>query len=366
MITIKEGSCVWRVLTVLAISNDYPCSSIEYFGNYEIYRRLIHKMLETETYYNPLTKEKMTCKALNRSGDKSMKTIHIAKSGEPLLKWLGLYEFYQQNHTASRNETDMERCHRVAEINLFFYDRGIHGLLTADECHRYISRKDLVQSKEFYAEYGGSEEKKIMFTRVIGFVNTGEDFVPVYNTRNRLMKWIGESEYKVKGLTGNLNLSKYGNMNSDRIFLFGTEYDVGYRLINSESNADVRKKLMLRGVYSKIQFIPFDEFGKKLYRVIEKESTTAELKQLILGNSDKELTKVFEYDMKKDGKYHYSFLDSDMARYSKFLKQKKVWEGKAIVYCYEEQLDFVRETTGGKGVSVVKVNIDDVLSELGL
>ena len=96
MITIKPGSHVHTLITVLALAGEFPMSSLGLLGSVRSYKDLIHKLTKEQTFRIPDADERITCRLLTVSGKGKLKTIRFHKGGLVVLKQLneGLYDRY--------------------------------------------------------------------------------------------------------------------------------------------------------------------------------------------------------------------------------------------------------------------------------
>ena len=60
MITVRTGSHVHRLITVLGLAGEYPVRSIGVLGNERTLRALVGKLSTTQELRNPDTGERMT------------------------------------------------------------------------------------------------------------------------------------------------------------------------------------------------------------------------------------------------------------------------------------------------------------------
>ena len=86
MITIKEGSHSFFLLRILSVAGEIPQYSLDIMGSEQTYKRLVHKMREVQEYRNARTGERLTVKALIKSGAGKYKTIRLHKKAKKLLQ----------------------------------------------------------------------------------------------------------------------------------------------------------------------------------------------------------------------------------------------------------------------------------------
>ena len=132
MITIRPGSHVHTLLTVLSFVGEYPVTALGLLGSVRSYKDLIHKLTMLQEFRFPDSEECFTCRMLTVSGKGKRKTIRLHKSALPLLKcWdedaYDNYMFEFDEHTFSGNSRHVERNHLVAETAVMCMKAGIEA-----------------------------------------------------------------------------------------------------------------------------------------------------------------------------------------------------------------------------------------------
>ena len=87
MITIRPGSHVHTLLSILPFVGEYPMSALRLLGSVRSYKDLIHKLTQVQEFRFPNSDERFTCRLLNVCGRGNGKTVRFHKSALPLLKW---------------------------------------------------------------------------------------------------------------------------------------------------------------------------------------------------------------------------------------------------------------------------------------
>lgn len=355
MIEIKKGYIAYNILYILSLTNCFPVYSLHILGNKRIYNSTIKEMKEKQVYYNCETKEKIECKALNVTGRGREKIISLSLKALPLLEWIGMDKIYDPAKTRTGNKNTIDRLCRKAEVLGFFFRAGMFDLsayLAAESKNSssnllYFNAKKLLSEKVDCRSTLAFDENnpKTAFTRVVGVLMDQTRFFPVYNIRDRAMKWVGDSEQKAKASLS-FKAKEHSNIDDIKtILLFGKKYEAGMTTVetglNTTQNERVRKNFNLSGVYHQIHFIPYDSFGQDLIRFILTDKSTEMLLSKIFNVNNCEGRGA--YDLVLDsGKFVYSFCDSDLSRFSKILKIKPEYVGRMIIVCFEEQVEFVK------------------------
>ena len=85
MITVRPGSHVHRLITVLGLAGEYPVRSLGVLGNERTLRALVSKLSTTQELRNPDTDERMRVKLLQMTGIGNAKAIRFCKGALPIL-----------------------------------------------------------------------------------------------------------------------------------------------------------------------------------------------------------------------------------------------------------------------------------------
>ena len=88
MITVRPGSHVHRLITVLGLAGEYPVRSLGVLGNERTLRALVSKLSTTQELRNPDTDERMRVKLLQLTGTGNAKAIRFCKGALPILEWI--------------------------------------------------------------------------------------------------------------------------------------------------------------------------------------------------------------------------------------------------------------------------------------
>lgn len=376
MIEIKKGYIAYNILYVLSMVNCFPVYSLYVLGNKRIYNSTVKEMLEKQTYYNCETKEKVDCKALITTGKGREKIVKLSAKAKPLLEWIGTDQFFDISKCKTGNKDTLDRLCRKAETFGFFYRSGLYNQdaylntkaeNSSDELLYYSAKKMLSEKIDYTTTFDlGEENKKTSFTRVVGVLMNKDTFLPVYNVRDKAMRWVGNSEQKAKAslFIKAKEITNTDNINT--ILLLGKKYEVGMTtVLKGVTNANTSygfpvKSFNLSGVYSKIHFLPFGDFGNKLLRFLLTKNGT----EIILD-------RMFNCDVRNDkstydlvlpsGEFVYSFCDSDLARFSKILKMKPEYVGRMNIVCFEDQVEFVQSQFEPGEAIIKSLDIDEVL-----
>jgi hypothetical protein len=70
MLTVRPGSHVHRLITVLGLAGEYPVRSLDLLGNERTFKALVNKLTSVQEFRNPCTDERMAVKLLQLCGRK--------------------------------------------------------------------------------------------------------------------------------------------------------------------------------------------------------------------------------------------------------------------------------------------------------
>ncbi len=350
MILFRPGSHLDFLVTLLSIVGEYPVQSVSLLGNERVMKALIHDLALPQSFHNSITGEKFSGRILSISGKSPNKTIRLCKSALPLLAWAATDRYYFSawgRQVFSGNRAHVERNHRVAETVAMFLRAGIEcrpWLLPSLQLRQreaiirepnvYLS-KDLKQIEE-------GELNKTRYTRLTGALFSPGSCLAIYNTRNAVMRWVGDGEFKTRH-----DLIRIGRLNAnvndvDSAVLFGRSYELALKTIEA-CVPKGKPENRFDGVYRHINFIPLDEFGIRQTALLTLQDWKEQILDLLFEPETRSYENgSFEYDAYIDRTHVFSFLDSDIARLIRFAAAAEDSRRSCEVVCFPEQLDFLR------------------------
>ena len=119
MLTLQPSSYAFRLVQTLAVTGEYPISSLPLLGNERVLKQLIRRLSLPEMICNSHG-EMLRTKLLILNGKGREKSLRLYKGALPMLHWLhpGAYEYYKEkfwNHHIPGDAAHRDRKHRVAE-----------------------------------------------------------------------------------------------------------------------------------------------------------------------------------------------------------------------------------------------------------
>lgn len=368
MITIRQDSRVFTLLTLLSYVGEFPLSSIHLLGSKEAWRKLIHQLTIPQAFRFPDSSDRINCKLLLVTGKGKSKSIRLSKSAVSILERLNpeAAQYYSQiylRHNHSGDEKRAERFHRVAESVSFLRQAGYESCpYQLPTLQLYTIRKVVPDEPSFYISHelkhiGDDDVNKISFSRITGAIFYPGGCYAVYNSRDYLMKWNGRGESKTR-----LILTEIARMNAmveevTSAILLGRDYSIAELTLRS-LNGIKRAEMRFDSNYDRLHFIPMDQFGARLVNILTLPDWNENLLSLLFDDANRaDGNNTFDYDALEDGVYVLSFLDSDIIRLNRF--RDAVGGRKAEIICFPEQVVFLRSFLGSH-IRLRTVTMDSV------
>ena len=381
MITIRPGSHVHTLLSILPFVGEYPMSALRLLGSVRSYKDLIHKLTQVQEFRFPDRDERFTCRLLNVCGRGNRKTVRFHKSALPMLKWWDedMYELYMDeydNHNFSGNARHVNRNHLLAETAIMCLKAGIEANpletpklegervmnLQCDKPHFYFAR----EVKRSYDE----EMNKIRYTRLAGIVTVPGGAYAVYNLRNEMPKWMGEGESKVLWKIESMfyPLREESHPYNKVALMFGENYDLALSLLQEMKNTQKLNYGMFQ-TFSRIVFVPMDDFGVRLLRIVTTDNWQRKVLDALFEPEQYIASwGSLRFNVFVDGIDTFCFLNGDIRNLFHFrdtiLMRKEGFLSSGTVnghrvICYPEQLAFVQEYFGDLA-DIATVTMDDI------
>lgn len=371
MIHFRPGSQMHQLLTLLSVVGEFPLRSIHLLGNERVYKTLISKLTSPQILREYGTEEETRCRLLTLAGKGAVKAVRLYKGALPLLIKLGAYEYYMEafwGHRFPGDAAHRERNFRVAEAVALCTNAGVETrpyrlpkLQNRAIMNVVPTTPSLYLSKEL-KRVGKTEMNKTMYVRMIGSLFSGRECFAVYNTRNAAMKWNGMGEFKALH-----HLMEIGRMNAgigeiDSAILMGESDEIAIKTLAADR--DNRRSERFDGIYRHIYFVPLNEFGGRLLRVLITPNRNEKLLGKLFPPNLRSYDRgAFEYDAYMNGTYILSHLDGDIGRLIRFREGIENQHLQCEVLCYPEQVKFLKAYLG-ELVSLKTISLDAMESAL--
>lgn len=376
MLTVRTGSHVHRLITVLGLAGEYPVHSLGLLGNERTLKVLVNRLSSMQEFRNPDTGERMRVKLLQLTGTGNAKAIRFCKGALPILEWIhpdaqGCYMAGFYNHRFPGGTAHRDRNFRVAEVIGMSLIAGIETRtyllprlqnqailrITPDSPAFYLARD--------FKKINPAEQNKTMFTRIVGAMFYPGGCYAVYNTRNAAMKWNGMGEFKALHSLMELARMNAGVQNIDSAILLGESYDTALTtLLESEKNR--RLELRFDGIYRHIHFVPMNASGVRQLRLLTIPDWNEKLLDLLFDSDIRSYNRGFmEYDASIGDTCIFSHLDGDIARLIRFREAIQISAKRFEVLCFEDQASFLKSYLGSQ-VTLKTIEAAAVEAELGI
>ena len=372
MVTVKAGSHVHQILQLLAISGEFPASSLHLLGNERVVKALVHRLESVQDVRFSLEGQTYHTKMLQVSGYRDMRTVRLSKGAIPLLGELHpeaevYYLRASHGHSFSGSVHHIGRNHRVGEAIALAMMAGLeYRPYALPKLHHGFIEKQEIPKPSFYIarDIKGTEfdnADKTMFTRIVGAVFSPGGCYAVYNTRSAVMKWSGMGEFKAQNYLSelarcNYDVSRlkqrsYSAFEIDSTLLLGNNPGVALQTI-LESDKSKRKAARMDSIYPRVHFIPLNSDGIRLLQILTLPDWNERILDALFESEvrPKPGYGFMEYDACINGVYVLSHLDSDLARLIRFregLRLETDTERQFGVVCYPWQAEFLRTYLDG-------------------
>ncbi len=376
MLTIRIGSHVHRLITVLGLTGEYPVRSLGLLGNERTLKVLVNRLSSVQELRNPETGERMRVKLLQLTGTGNAKAIRFCKGALPILEWIhpdayGCYMAGFYNHRFPGGMAHRDRNFRVAEVIGMSLAAGVETrpyLLPALQ-NRSILRVT-PDSPAFYLardfkKIDPAEQNKTMFTRIIGAMFYPGGCYAVYNTRSAAMKWNGMGEFKALYSLMELARMNAGVQSIDSAILLGESHETALATLQ-ESEKNRRLELRFDGIYRHIYFVPMNASGVRQLRLLTIPDWHEKLLTLLFDPDIRSYNRGFmEYDASIGDTCVFSHLDGDIARLIRFQEAMQASTKHFEVLCFDDQVPFLRSYLGPQ-VTLKTIDVSAVEAGLGI
>ena len=374
MLTLHPSSYAYRLVQTLAVTGEYPMTSLSLLGNECVLQQLIRRLTSAETICNS-NGESIHTKLFVINGKGRVKSLRLYKGALPVLRWIhpSAYDYYMDifwNHHFPGDAAHRDRNHRVAETVAFCANASVNVLpydlprLQQKEIRKVTPNQSaLYLARDIKKAFPG-EEKKTMFTRGVGAMFYPGGCYAVYNTRDAAMKWKGMGEFKALHSLTEVARLNAGVSRINGALLLGKTYETALKTL--EASDPRHPELRFDSIYPHIHFLPLNEFGARLQRILPRPDWQETLLNLLFEPSTRTFGQgTMEYDAQVDEVKILSHLDGDLARLLRFREGLWSHKGEFEVVCFPQQAGFVRQFLGFQ-VGVRTIPMDVVERELSL
>ena len=375
MIKLRHGNVVHQLLLLLSVSGEFPAQSLGILGNAKMIKRTVHRLESIQDFSLYSDDSIIRLKLFLVSGKRDKRTIRLFKGSLSVLSEIhpDALSCYLDSFPSrfSGNDAHVYRNHRVAEALAMCFRAGI-------EIRPYVlpklQKKDILSlipeltgyyTARYLKKLDVTELNKTIFTRMVGAVFYPGGVYSVYNTRDAVMKWSGMGELKARQ-----DLTEIARMNAgldevNSAILFGRDISVALKTL-IESDKTKKMELRFDKIYNNIYFLPMNNDGIELLKILVLPDWNAKLLNILLPPEMRKTGYGFmEYDGFFEGKYIFSFINSNIARLVRLKEALKFQKENFEILCLSWQVKFLKGFLD-ETVSYRVYEIDAIKKALGV
>ena len=376
MVTLRPGSHVWRLLTVLSAVGEFPAQSLHLLGSERSLEKLVHRLESSQEIRAPDGTVLGAYKLLTVSGRRERRTIRLCKGAIPLLQslhpaapdsYLAMYGAYR----FSSNDAHVQRNHRVAEALAICLGAGAEVRpYTLPPLQKQEIRQVVPDSPCFYIarslkRLDNTEMNKTIFTRLTGALFCSDICYAVYNARGTVMKWSGMDEFKTANHLTELARMNAGIPQADHALLLGECMDIALQTL-LESDKSKRMELRFDRIYQHIHYIPMNDQGMRMLRILTLPDWNEHVLSVVFPPEWRLSTpSTMECDAKKDASLILSHLDGDIARLVRLRQALEHTQVPFEVLCFPWQSVFLHSYFGCR-VQLREIHLEALEAALGI
>ena len=364
MTFIRRGSQAFELLTLLSVVGEFPNCSIHLLGRERVYKALVSKLTEKQTFSHTETGQKLTTKLLTISGKGGAKTVRLYRKALPILEWIGASEYYGatfKDHKFRGDPSHVIRNHRVAEATAMFMKAGLDIRPYRLEPLQTERILDVVEKPSFYTSRSlkGTFEvdmNKTMYTRIVGALFTESECYAVYNTRDAAMKWCGKGEFKTRQALTELSRLNAGIREVNSAILFGNDAQTALSTLNA-AGEDSHKEYRFDSIYPHVHYVPLTQEGIRQLRFFLIPRWKEQLLEMLFDDADRSFDAgLFEYDAFVGDTYVLAHFDGDIARLIRYREGIENVQARHEVLCFPHQVSYLRQYLGD-GAAIKTIDI---------
>ena len=369
MVKFEKGSHIYTIFTLIAVVGEFPSASLTLFMPYPTAKKNVQLWSKRQEVVGDNGEILKNCRLFSIVGDGKRRRIRIHSSAYKVLEWIGMYDYYNENFIEKRfpSQTEyVERRFREAEAMAVFFKAGYEirpYILPKLQVNERIQRK--LNGAVLYSSYHVKRAKTILFnttirsSKITNLLITHDEAYAVYNLRKYPLEKAMKGELKTKLFISNVLDLNYKISKMDNAMFVGKNYSVALKTLENFEKKS-KRALRLDDVFLNVFFVPYTDFGVKLARLFRIKNYRTEILRLVFRDDfEREDESMTTYSVYKNGRYYFSFLDSNIAKLMRFKDFISKETGNYFVACYEEQEEFVREYMGERA-KIMKVKIDEV------
>lgn len=333
------NSLKYRLLELIGISGEFPADQLSRLVSSPSYREKLITELKTTKLIKTHYRDKL------RGYRLTPKSKQLLLSNNP--ERFGFYLTGNTETNQIRSEvTRRMRLHQKAEayltlmlanISIFPDDKPA---LFSSECE--TETFDLGNSPLFYSSREikalGTITTKIKNSRAVGVFLTESCAYMIYNTGDHLLKWEYRTEIRISAfMQQHLQENPYSKRPPIKAIMLGHDMSTA-KLLMTSTGGYKRSLFMLDTTYEHFYYVPNNEEGSILIRILGSPALQTQLNLLLLSDMFPKENETFEHDtLNTKGEPVLLAYDFDMMRINKFNAALSIFEKKGTLICFDFQ-----------------------------
>lgn len=376
MLTLRPGSQAFLLVSLLAITGEFPLRSLHLLGNERVLRELVRRGSGRQAIRNSDGSAQIDTRLFQISGRGRDKSLRLYKGALTVLDWLhpAAYRYYMDSfygHRFPGDSAHRERNHRVAEAAAMLMRSGVETrpyllpTLQTESIRQTVTGRHAFYFARDIKKLRAGEQNKTMFTRTVGALFSTKSCYAVYNTRASAIKWSGLGEFKALH-----SLNELARMNAgtgmDSAILLGASEETALTTLAASAHPS-RPEFRFDRIYPHIYFVPLDSLGVRMLKLLLTPDWNGKMLNALFDPEDrfKSGMGLTERDAVVGGASVLSHFDGDIARLMRFREAAELYSGKYEVLCFPEQAGFAAEYMGTLA-AVRTITIDELEEAMGL
>lgn len=339
------------ILELCALSADFPASLLDRLtGSSQWTQKTVCQLIKNNMIRR-LYKDKLRSLRLTSKGRKTM----LEENRE---RYCMLLDGAGATRFRKADPVTRTRLHRMAGVYLLMLEAGVavHRDEKADIFRDQHSDADPASVLErwsvpcFYSSVEvktqGDDIIRIKGTRAVGalFTDAPSSYL-VYNTGNLPMRWSEKAEQKLSGvIQGALNDWQIETSEISGI-MAGNDMEVLLRLLTSDGGYN-NKFYKVDNAYQIIHFVPIDQNGKLMLRLLCCESAKQRISERLMASFTPPGHYIFACDAKDNDRPVLFAWDLDMKKLIRFKQGLETEKENGLVVCMDFQAGILQKYFG--------------------
>ena len=362
------------MLTVLTIAGEMPLVAASQAGSHEGYRKLFYELSKKQTIINTKTQEQIRVKLIQMSNQGNKRRCRLCKNAIPILDWIGTRTYYEEmfpNNKLGGGSQKHFRNDMVAETIFLMLESDIEVLPTELPELRLSNRYNSFNGRScFYSTRHIKRTlnkgiNKIVSSRIVGALFSGNNVYAVYNTRSSPIKWKGMNELKTRFILTDLARINADVSECNSAIILGKDDKT---ILNSFfNNAECKDKdFRFDKIYQNVYAIPQSPRGIEMLQLFKIQNFQEKILAYMFEKKNRSINSGYGWHAVVDGEYVFSYLDSNIAALSRFYETAKRGKDKKkfMVICYDFQEKFIKELFDGIA-SVATIPFQIIVNGIG-